>query len=172
MSQLQTKNDLTAEYVRSLFDYHAESGQLIWKVRRSSKQRVGQVAGCYYRSTGYLYVGVDYKQYLVHRLIWLHVHGEWPEHVVDHINGVRIDNRIENLRDVTQTGNMRNMRRAHSDNMYSGLLGVTYDKRWRCFKARISVDGRSRHIGNFATEEAAHRAFVEAKRVLHETCTL
>lgn len=73
---------------------------------------------------------------------------------------------------MTQTGNIRNMRHGHRDNMYSDLLGVTFDKTQRCFKARISVDGRQRHIGNFATEVAAHQAFVEAKRVLHETCTL
>jgi hypothetical protein len=95
--------------------------------------------------------------------------GRWPNGVVDHINGDTSDNQWSNLRDVTHSVNCQNQRRAKRSNA-SGLLGVSFfDGKPR---ASISVDGRPIHLGTFDTPEAAHQAYVEAKRKLHAGCTI
>lgn len=107
---------------------------------------------------------------LAHRLAWLYVYGEWPQHGLDHINGVRLDNRISNLRDVPQTINLENQRKAKGLTK-SGFLGVerTRGGKWA---ARIVANGKRYGLGVFATPEAAHSAYVTAKRKLHEGCTI
>ena len=113
---------------------------------------------------------IDEREYSAHRLAWLYVHGAWPTGQIDHINGDRGDNRISNLRDVTPALNTQNQRRAARSNKSSGLLGVTANRgRWL---AQISIGGKSRNLGRYATPEEAHAVYVAAKRVLHAGCTL
>jgi ribosome biogenesis SPOUT family RNA methylase Rps3 len=96
----------------------------------------------------------------------------WPKHTIDHINGVRTDNRIGNLRDVTQQKNSENMRRPQKRTI-SGFLGVHVQRRKTVrYLAQIVTDGKLRHLGSYDTAEDAHAAYLEAKRRLHEGCTI
>jgi hypothetical protein len=103
------RDDLTAERLRELLDYDPQTGNLIWR-QKAHGRPAGEVAGCR-TSRGYWRVGVDRVEYKAHRLVWLHVYGEWPSKQIDHINRNACDNRIENLRDVTASENLVNRRR-------------------------------------------------------------
>lgn len=110
---------------------------------------------------------------MAHRLAWVHVHGSWPAGDIDHINGDKLDNRIANLRDVTRSVNKENMRSARGDNKV-GLLGVHVRRQntTRPYVASIRVSGKLIHLGAHNTPEAAHAAYLEAKRRLHSGCTI
>lgn len=129
--------------------------------------KAGEVVG-WVSSNEYLNVRVDGLCYLVHRVIWLIVHGEWPKHTLDHINGNTVDNRISNLRDVPHIENCRNTKK-RSDNT-SGVLGVRWHKRDRKWAANITVSGKLIHIGNFDCKDRATMArwFAEEKHEFHE----
>lgn len=130
----------------------------------------GTVAGAP-RRDGYITFQVEGFTHQAHRLAWLYVRGEWPKQQIDHINGVRADNRIENLRDVSSRTNAQNLRRAHSKNKL-GVMGVRKGVTPGRWEASIVVDGRRKWLGTFPTPEAAHAAYIEAKRTFHEGCTI
>lgn len=106
----------------------------------------------------------------VHRLIWLHQKGEWPKYQIDHINGKRTDNRIENLRDVSQSVNQQNVHKPFVTNKL-GLLGVRQNAKGGYY-ADLYVNGGTKHLGSFKTAGEAQAAYLEAKRQLHEGNTL
>ena len=110
------------EQLDELFDYR--DGALYWRKSSSTLAPAGSKAGCV-NGRGYLVVGINYKKYLVHRLIWV-MHGNDPVAVLDHINGDTTDNRIENLRASTHTENMCNARRSKRNT--SGVKGVSWSK--------------------------------------------
>lgn len=118
---------LTADRVRELLSYDAETGILTRKVRTSHRINLGDVAGTV-RPDGYLKVSLDNKSYLAHRVAWVIEYGVWPDFEIDHINGIRSDNRICNLRDVTPSTNQENQRVAYK-NSAGKALGVTFHKR-------------------------------------------
>lgn len=120
---------------------------------------------------GRLQLCVDNHNTLIHRYIWLYVHGKWPDGVIDHIDGNAMNNRLDNLRDVSQHVNTQNNRKARSNNR-SGFLGVHFDKNRNLYKAEITMAGKNRHLGRFNTPEEAHEAYLKAKRELHEGCTI
>jgi hypothetical protein len=158
---------LTAEQVRELLDYDPETGRFTWRIAPRG-HKAGSQAGCI-DSYGYVVIRIAGAGHKAHRLAWLIAYGEWPDDQIDHINGERSDNRIANLRSLTNQGNQQNRRTAHRGNS-SGLLGVSPKRgKWR---AQIKVDGEKRHIGMFDTPEAAHAAYLEAKRKLHPTCSI
>lgn len=158
---------LTSERARELFHYAPETGMLVWKLARGTV-RAGATAGCL-RSDGYRRVHVDGHDYMTHRIAWLIVTGQSPKGEIDHINGVRSDNRLANLRDVSRSTNQQNRQRANGGNKL-GLLGV-YQRSNGKFLAEIRC-GKSIHLGTFDTAEAAHAAYVEAKRSMHTGNTL
>lgn len=161
---------LTAERVRELFEYDPDSGVLSWKGPRKGRQKQGLEAG-FLISDGYQKVGIDGRRYPLHRVVWLYVFGVWPEGQIDHVNGVRSDNRISNLRDVTAAVNCQNVRKARGSSK-SGLLGASWHKQRNRFQAQIKVDGSSRFLGLYATAEEAHQAYLVAKRQMHPGCCL
>ena len=116
---------------------------------------------------GYIIVTVSKVQYLAHRIAWLLYHGTWPTKFIDHINGNRSDNRIENLREADSSINAQNVRVARCR---SGLLGVRIRK--GRYEANISVGQRSIYLGRFDTAEEAHSAYVNKKREIHAGCTI
>lgn len=161
---------VTADRLRFLLDYDADSGIFTWRGRTSNRVKIGSIAGSRH-GAGYVQINVDGSNFLAHRLAWLHAHGTWPKGTVDHINGDRTDNRLLNLRDVSQGVNNGNVRKLPRHNT-SGLLGASWcaaDERWA---AHISVDGKSRFLGNFDTADDAHAAYLTAKRRLHAGCTI
>lgn len=118
---------------------------------------------------GYLCGKVLGKQYRLHRLAWLYVHGEWPKNQIDHINGIRTDNRLCNLRDVTPSINKQNTRKADRDNK-TGFLGVQFSQ--GKYQAQIRVNKKPLFLGTYDSPEEAHAAYLKAKRQYHEGCTI
>lgn len=158
------KADLTAARLRELLHYDPETGVFTSRVVRN-QLRPGQPVG-YLNDQSYIWFIVDCRYYKAHRAAWLYMTGEWPKHQIDHINRVKDDNRWANLRDVPAAVNSQNRR--HSSK--SGLLGVSPDgRRWR---TQISVGGVDKWLGRFDTPEEAHAVYLEAKRRLHEGCTI
>lgn len=161
---------ISAGRVRELFNYEPETGFLTWKsqsVGRGRCHMAGDRAGC--AAGNRRQVCVDGTTIKEHRVIWAWLHGKWPDGDVDHINGDATDNRSANLRDVPRSVNLQNQRKQRAG-CATGLLGVY--KNHRSFTAAIYVDGRSLNLGNYATADAAHGAYIQAKRLLHPGCTI
>lgn len=171
-------SDVTQAMLRELYDYDPGTGLLTHRVARSHNVKIGQQVGhldrrnpSYPRWTLRL-LG---RSWILSRVIWMYVHGEWPRGQIDHINGDPTDNRLSNLRDVCASVNMQNKRRAVATNS-TGYLGVSvHHGGKKPFLARIrdpKSGQRQIRLGYFATAEEAHNAYVEAKRRLHSGCTL
>lgn len=160
------KSILTAHQLRELLFYDQDTGLLTWKKTGTGRNKE-KISG-YLGSQGYRRVMIFGVEYAAHRLAWLHSHGEWPNQI-DHINGIRSDNRLLNLRDVDCTINNQNQRKAQKRNK-TGVLGVK--RRGNKFQSRIRINGKDTHLGTFATLEMAGEAYVKAKRVAHEGCTI
>jgi len=120
----------------------------------------GKLAFNTLRPDGYLSGGIFNRTYLTHRIVWLYMFGVFPVHV-DHINGVKIDNSILNLRNVTHTDNMKN--RKTPINNKSGHIGISYIVRAKKWSAQIRLQGVSKHLGYFETlkEAVTARALAE-----------
>ena len=161
---------LSAGRLRVLLRYVLETGVFTWRVRRGPSAKIGAPAG-YLHSSGYVYIGIGGRDYRAHRLAWLYVTGDWPADQIDHINGTRADNRFANLRELNQSLNMQNQRRPRSDNA-SGFLGVCWNKAHGLWRAQIHTNGKQCFIGHFDTAEAAHAAYLTAKREQHAGCTI
>lgn len=149
------------ERLRELFDLDAETGVLRWKVRPHTRINVGDVAGNKHPD-GYRRVMVNKTGIQAHRVVFALVHGYFPLQV-DHINGIRDDNRPQNLRAATPSENSRNRRR--QANNKSGVKGVSWHARYSKWRAAVHVDGRRHHVGYFNdldTAAAAVRTFREA----------
>lgn len=158
-------NAITHAELLELLNYKSETGEFIWKSkRRYHLQFFGSVAGSPNRD-GYIHIKINGRLYGAHRLAWFYVHGEWPKYHIDHINGLRADNRLCNLREVTHAENHQN-RRSHKGSS-SKYVGVSYYKQLRKYIAYISVSGKRHHLGYFATEEEAYATYCAAKRLLH-----
>lgn len=124
--------------------------------RRLGKECFNRV-GAY----GYLHGDIAGRPYMAHRVAWAIYYGYWPE-FIDHINGNRCDNKIENLRAVSKTENNRNKRISHSNK--TGSTGVNWHKRDQRWYATISNNGRQIHLGYFDTKEMAVFARLSAER--------
>lgn len=160
------KANLTAERLRELLHYDPETGEFANLVNRR-RARVGAspaVKGPH----GYLVVVLEYGKYLAHRLAWFYVTDNWPTEI-DHINGIKTDNRFTNLREVARRTNQENVR--HPRKRVTDLpLGVrpSLSK----FSASITVNYKNKYLGTFDSPEEAHAAYLKAKRKLHEGCTI
>ena len=150
----------TYRELHELFTFDSENGILRWKVARSNVISIGQEAG-YVSGNGYRMVNVNKKMISTHRIAWCMEYGYWPEYGIDHINRDKEDNRIENLREVSQSCNMQNAS-IRSDNT-SGVRGVTYESRSGNWIAAIRIAGKNYHIKSSPClqEAAAHRKAVE-----------
>jgi hypothetical protein len=148
-------NTLTARRARALLSYNRKTGILRWKISNSNRAQVGAVAGCLTRY-GYITLGIDGKLYQAHRVAWLIVHGSWPKGELDHEDTVKHHNWIKNLRPATRPQN--NINRTPPKNNTSGFKGVGFHKQAGKWRAFITVDGKQRALGLFATREAAASA--------------
>ena len=149
--------------------YDADSGVFTWRIS-TGRVKPGAIATS--PSHGHLRVQFDGRSYWVHRLAWLFAHGEWPKGQIDHINGVRTDNRLVNLRDVSGGINQQNQRRPQAHNKTSSYLGVSWRTRAKKWRAAISLNGKMIEIGLFDSEEKASEAYLQRKRQIHEGCTI
>lgn len=145
------------------FVYCRRTGNL-YRLKPNGLPASGKPAG--YKSNGYIKLRYGKARALAHRLVWRIVYGEWPAGQIDHINGDRADNRIENLRLATQAENQQN-RRIPGRRNKSGFLGVSWDRVVGMWHAQIAKDGICYPIGWFETPEEAHAAYLKAKMKLH-----
>ena len=160
---------LTQSDLKEYLSYESETGIFTW-VKSYRNQHIGKRVGSYDKD-GYVQIKLKRKLYRAHRLAWLYVHGKFPDSQLDHIDGVRDNNVITNLREVTFAGNAQNQRGSHSDSTY-GMLGIDYNKTKKRFRARIQLGGKRITLGGFSTAEDAYAAYIEAKRKYHPTCTI
>lgn len=161
---------LTQERLKEVFNYDQLSGEFSNLSDRSTNSKKGDISGT--NSRGYLVIYLDKKLYFAHRLAWLYVTGEMPSNHIDHINGIKNDNRFANLRDITNAINTQNTRNARPCNQSTKMLGATIDKRRGTFRAQIKLNGKNIYLGDYPTAELAHSAYVEAKRKHHIGNTL
>jgi len=149
---------ITQKRLHELLNYNEATGVF---TRKTSKK--GSPAGAVVGSrenTGYLKMSIDGKIYRAHRIAWIYFYGEIPG-VIDHIDGDRSNNAIQNLRNVDQKTNMENKR------MFKRHLAGAHRCRdkWR---TSITVDRKTVHIGVFDTAEQASAAYIDAKRKYHK----
>ena len=157
--------ELTAERVRELLNYDPETGIFTWRVSRGGVV-AGAIAGAN-NGKGYLRIVIDNRKYRAHRLAWLMTFGEWPDDQIDHMDGDKLNNRIVNLRECSNSKNHQNLGGAYSNNAI-GVLGVYYFKKSKKWRAQITHDKKQHHLGSFETPEQAHEAYCLAKRELHK----
>lgn len=154
---------LDATRLRELLQYNAETGIFRWRATGRGRKPPHEPAGSKHVE-GYLTIRIDGRSYLCHRLAWLYAYGRWPFDQLDHINGIRTDNRLSNLRECSNLENCQNVR-AHRDSS-SRYVGVSRTKNGR-WVAHICTAGTVRHIGTFDSEAAAAAAYATEKTTLH-----
>lgn len=159
-------NESEMAEVRRRLHYEPSTGLFTRKFSERGAP-VGTNAGCVHRQTGYVVISFMNKKMKAHRLAWAFMYGEWPPQFLDHINGDRTDNRISNLRLADDYVNAQNQRVAQRSNKSTGLLGASFHKHTGRYVAVIRIGGKSKHLGLFDTAQAAHEAYIAAKRVHH-----
>lgn len=157
------KSGITQSELKFHFDYDAENGILIRKLKSGEYRRCGDKP----TSKGYGRVRINNVQYYTHRLIWLWHYGEFPSEFIDHIDQNRMNNRIENLREVDTKINGHNCK-PNSLNS-SGVVGVSWDKNSKRYHVRIQVNNKRIHIGLFSNYDDAIHAAKLAKIQYHPT---
>ena len=155
-------NELTAEHLRSVLHYEPETGIFTWKVSTSRRVKAGDAAGCP-GGGGYPQIRVQRRLHQAHRLAWLYMYGVWPKDQLDHVNRIRTDNRISNLREVTNKQNGQNAGK-YSNNT-SGYPGVHWHKRASKWQARITHNYKDIHLGYFSILEEALSARKAAEKI-------
>lgn len=150
--------------MREVFGYDKRTGELYY-ITGGNNRVAGASAGGVV-TKGYIQVRVDGVAYMAHRIIWMWVKGKIPDCEIDHRNGVKGDNRIENLREATDSQNSQNQHRAKVTNK-SGYLGVSRHRRkWRAI-IKPSLGSKSIILGSFDSPEDASAAYQAAKSRLH-----
>lgn len=149
--------------LKELFDY--KDGFLYWKETRGSVKKGAKAGSIVIEKQTRYRCGVDGRDYFVHRLIFLWHHGYLPK-VIDHINGDPSDNRIENLREATQSKNMMNAKIFNTNT--SGVKGVSFDKRTKSWAAYVWKNYARIWLGRFPTLEQAKQAVMEARVEHHK----
>lgn len=144
-----SKPILTQEYLKKIITYDPETGTFVWT---SNRQWANSHTVGYVNVQGYHSIMIDYKNYLAHRLAWLYVYGMLPTLQIDHINHNTLDNRLSNLRLVTNQENQKN--RAYTGNS-SGRIGVCFDKARNKWKPHIKINQKLINLGRFDTLEMA-----------------
>lgn len=156
------KKDLSHDRLIEVLVYEKETGNFYWRFSAKGRKK-GSQAGRLLQK-GYRQVCVDYKQYLEHRLAWFYIYKKWPEFCIDHINEIKSDNRIANLRDVDQSTNLLNQSKPQKNNT-TGFRGVTFSKSTNKYRAQLMIRGKQYELGRFDTPEEAHKAYLFRKGV-------
>jgi hypothetical protein len=157
----------TKELVNQYISYDIETG-VFTRIKTSGWKKAGDSVGVI--SGKYLQINVCGKRYRGHQLAWFLTYGYIPK-TIDHINGNGLDNRLCNLREVTQQQNCQNQRVPPNHNT-SGFMGVSYYKAGNKYSAYINIDGKKKHLGYFNDPEIAHKTYLTAKRKLHSSCSI
>lgn len=152
---------LSLSRAKELFEYNPQTGDLIRKTNQRYTAKKGSIV-CPKSTVGYLKVRVDGQVLYVHTIIYLLNHGHLPHFSIDHIDGVKTNNRIENLRDVSQQDNCKNSG-LRSDNT-SGVVGVSYSKEKKKYEAYINPEkGKRVLLGRFTELKEAIKVRKQAE---------
>jgi hypothetical protein len=153
---------LSFEQAHAALAYDPATGSLVWRWRSDISdhrnrlfvgREVGRIEG-----RGYRQVTLAGKNYQAHRLAWFLTHGQWPVDEIDHINGVRSDNRIVNLRLASRQRNTWNTVRRRGG--ISGFKGVVWNRKNSKWEASIRVGAKRIYLGLHETPELAHAAYL------------
>jgi hypothetical protein len=153
---------LTQEYLKSILRYDPETGLFTWAKKIPHSKSIAQAGGLC--SQKYWRIKINKRSYKAHRLAWLYVYGAMPDGQIDHINGIRSDNRMVNLRQAQASDNALN--RTLVAKSTSGMLGVTYRKTSHTYVARLQVNGKRITIGYYDCPQKALQAYLSKKAEL------
>ena len=155
------KNEkLVDKIIDELFYYDHETGIVRNKIHRGSKAKKEQISGWIHE--GYICVEINSKQFKMHRIIWRLYYGYWPNGLIDHINGNKLDNKICNLREVTLRQNQQN-RNVHRNGK---LVGSSFIKKKKIFRSSIVLNKKQYHLGVYKTELEAHEQYLRALKAI------
>ena len=135
---------LTQSRLKKVLYYDANTGDFIRLVSTNNSVKVGDIAGSKDVSCGYIKIAVDGKRYLAHRLAWLYEYGEFPDTGLDHINRIRYDNRISNLRLADKVVNGRNCKLNCKNK--TGISGVSFHSRDKKYYVTIGLNMKIKHL--------------------------
>lgn len=159
---------ITVEELKQVLSYDPETGVFTYvddilagRFGKTPCARAGDIAGGI-GSDGYRKIKLRGRSYRAHRLAWLYCTGRWPRNEIDHINGIADDNRWKNLREATRAEN--NCNRKTSKLNSTGVKGVYWHKKNKCYCADIRVNGKKIYLGSFSCPTAAHLAYCKAAK--------
>ena len=173
----------TPERLRELLRYEPETGKLFWQPRPAEMFRPGNVTQEAFADRwnqryagkeafterhpgGYFKGKVFCKSLYAHRVIWAMINGEWPDQLIDHINGNGFDNRLHNLRHASAAENARNSRKLSKSG--SGFKGIHLHRPTNKWLAQITVNRKKMHLGLYDSEIDAHSAYQKAAAMQHK----
>lgn len=172
--EIAKDKELPVEFLRECFKYDPETGELTWKERPLShfehstkadggfnKKYAGKIAGSV-MARGYVWVTLNNRPHFAHRIAWAIHYGEYPKDVIDHINGIRTDNRIVNLVQSTPSANSRNQKMRSTNT--SGHMGVCQRSDNGKYRSFIQEGGKRVWLGCFDTLEEAIAVRKEAEK--------
>lgn len=154
---------ITQQQLKEHLSYDPKTG-LFTRIKDSGRFKKGSELGTRH-STGYFVIRIGQKLYKAHRLAWMYVFGSFPALNIDHINRNGLDNRLVNLRLVTQKQNTEN--RSIAKNNTSGHPGISWSKKLGKWRARITINYKGKHLGYFQEKQDAINAYVIAAKQLH-----
>lgn len=155
-------------YFEKYVKYDKEKGGLIWSCNLGFKIKEGDSVG-FLTEKGYVRFGLQGKQYMVHRVVWCLHFGDMPNLQIDHKDRDKTNNRIENLRVVSNSENAQNHIKVRKNNKSSKFLGVSFDKNMKKFRATIVLNGKQELIGYFEDEKEASDAYLKRKKEIHSS---
>lgn len=156
--------------LREVLTYHPDTGLFNWNADRKFGNKInahaGAVAG--HNRGGYVWIRINGTTYLAHRLAYLYMCGQMPDGLeVDHEDGNTLNNAWANM-SWHKPGSRNQKDRRPRRNNKSGVLGVSWSKASKAWRAQITINGKGRCIGNYADIRDAEAAYLKAKREAHE----
>lgn len=147
------KEQVTQVLLKEYLNYNPTTGELTWIKKPSKRANIGQRAGSLIPKSGYRSINLFGRSYPEHHVVWCWYYGYWSKKFIDHIDHVRNNNRIQNLREVTALENAQNKRKL--ENTKVGEAGIWYNKRRHRYVAEITVKGKKVFQQSFVNVEDA-----------------